>query len=70
MAKFGQSTAGFVGIGNVGIFTGTEIDTEVPRKKFGGTLTVPKKELVATSRLEQKTSSRCSRTCCYKTKVC
>ena len=46
MAKFGQSTAGFVGIGNVGIFTGTEIDTQVPRKKFGGTLTVPKKELV------------------------
>jgi hypothetical protein len=46
MAKFGQSTAGFVGIGNVGIFTGTEIDTEVPRRKFGGTLTVPKKELV------------------------
>ena len=46
MAKFGQSTAGFVGIGNVGIFTGTEIDVEVPRRKFGGTLTVPKKELV------------------------
>jgi hypothetical protein len=46
MAKFGQSTAGFVGIGNVGIFTGVEIDKEVPRRKFGGTLTVPTKELV------------------------
>ena len=46
MAKFGQSTAGFVGIGNVGIFTGVEIDKEIPRRKFGGTLTVPTKELV------------------------
>ena len=46
MAKFGQSTAGFVGIGNVGIFTGEEIETLVPRRKFGGTLAVSKKELV------------------------
>jgi hypothetical protein len=46
MAKFGQSTTGFVGIGNVGIFTGEEIETLVPRRKFGGTLAVSKKELV------------------------
>lgn len=46
MAKFGQSATGFVGIGNVGIFTGKETETLVPRRKFGGTLAVPKKELV------------------------
>lgn len=46
MAKFGQSATGYVGIGNVGIFTGKEEVTSVPRRKFGGTITGTKKELV------------------------
>jgi hypothetical protein len=46
MAKFGQSQTGFVGIGNVGIFTGVETETSTPRKKFGGVIKGTKKELV------------------------
>jgi hypothetical protein len=46
MAKFGADATGFVGIGNVGIFTGVETPTSVPRRKYGGTITGSKKELV------------------------
>lgn len=46
MAKFGQSQTGYVGIGNVGIFTGVETETATPRKKFGGVIRGTKKELV------------------------
>ena len=46
MAKFGQSATGYVGIGNVGIFTGVETPTSTPRRKYGGTITGSKKELV------------------------
>jgi hypothetical protein len=47
MAKFGQSATGYVGIGNVGIFTGVETPTSTPRRKYGGTITGSKKELVS-----------------------
>jgi len=46
MAKFGADATGYVGIGNVGIFTGVETPTSTPRRKFGGTITGTKKELV------------------------
>ena len=36
-----------VGIGNVGIFTGTETETSSPRRKYGGIITGTKKELVS-----------------------
>jgi hypothetical protein len=46
-----MAARGFVnplsGLNNIGIFTGKETETLVPRKKFGGTLSVSKPELVS-----------------------
>lgn len=47
MAKFGLASAGLTGIGNVGVFTGTETPFSVPRRKFGGTITGTKSEIVS-----------------------
>jgi hypothetical protein len=48
MAKYGLSST-LSGIGNVGVFTGKEVITSIPRKKFGGTISGTKKELVSLS---------------------
>jgi hypothetical protein len=46
-----MAARGFVnplsGLNNIGIFTGKEIETLVPRKKFGGTISVGKPEIVS-----------------------
>jgi hypothetical protein len=46
-----MAARGFVnplsGLNNIGIFTGKEIETLVPRKKFGGTISVGKPEIIS-----------------------
>jgi len=47
MAARGYTGSGLTGLNGVGIFTGTETPTSVNRRKFGGTITGTKKELVS-----------------------
>ena len=42
-------TGGLVGLNNIGVFTGKETPTSVPRAKFGGTITGTKSEIVGLS---------------------
>ena len=39
-------TGGLTGLNNIGVFTGKETETLVPRRKFGGTLAIAKPEIV------------------------
>ena len=48
MAKYGFSST-LSGINNVGVFTGKETETLVPRRKFGGNFAISKPELVSLS---------------------